>query len=93
MSAETLRRAAVAIHEDQPGRDSAERDFYLAVADWLDDQATTWQRNFDATQQPSRGVDEPPAVHFGDPEAAAANADHHARHAIAVARTYVGESA
>ncbi len=36
MSAGLLRDAVEAIREDQPGRDEAEQEFYLAVAEWLD---------------------------------------------------------
>lgn len=63
----------------------------LDVADWLDDSARKWEINFRATQSPSPGDDVPPGLHFGNPGGAAESADHHARHALAVARAYLGE--
>ena len=65
----------------------------LAVADWLATEAAEWEVNFLATQAPSRGIDQPPALHYGDPEGAAKNADYHARRALAVARAYLGGAA
>ena len=56
----------------------------LAVADWLDEQASVWTACYAATQQPSRGVDQPPALHHGDPASAAQNADSHVSRALAV---------
>jgi len=62
----------------------------LAVADWLDEEVAKWQVTFRATQAPSEGVDCPPGVCYGDPQGAAANADHHANCALTIARAYLG---
>lgn len=62
----------------------------VAVADWLEIAANRWDQGFVDTQRPSAGVDQPPAIHHGDPVAAAANADWHAGNALTVATAYLG---
>ena len=57
----------------------------LALAAWISEQADRWDRMVADTTRGSAGVDQPPAVHFGRPEKAAAAADSAFRHAIAVA--------
>lgn len=65
----------------------------LAVADLLDERAKLWDVNVRATQSPSRGVDDPPGIYYGNPELAEANAARHFRHALNVARNYLGRDA
>ncbi|GHJ59168.1 hypothetical protein NOK12_16860 [Nocardioides sp. OK12] len=97
MSAGDLLVAASRIRDQQRLAESEGRiDFrecaaWLAVAEWLDMAAEKWRQDYEATQRPSPGIDQPPGIHFGNPDAAAANADWHAGNALKVARAYLGD--
>lgn len=89
MTAEVLRKAASRIrHDVEFGQAHGDDTFLLAVADWLGGQAVKW--NYLATQRESSGVDCPGGIWQGQPEQAARNADYHAKHALRVARAYLG---
>ncbi len=84
MTAHHLRTAAAKLREEGGARN-------FVIGDWLDDEAIDWERTFAIVQTPSPGVDDPPAIHYGDPKAAARCADHHARHALAVANAVLAD--
>lgn len=81
-SADLLRDAAVALA-------NTGRPFEEGVASLLFRASDQWARMVTDTQRPSAGVDQPPAVHYGQPDKAVEAADTMFRREIATARAWM----
>lgn len=81
-SADLLRDAAIALA-------NTGRPFEEGVASLLFRASDQWARMVTDTQAPSAGVDQPPGIHFGEPEKAAEHADRAFAREIATARAWM----
>jgi hypothetical protein len=91
---DVLRRAADALYNEWEGPRGGGwlqvRTFHLAAADWLDEQAVAYAANEHLWRESSRDPENRWAERGLTVEA---NLEHHYKHALAVARAYLGESA
>jgi hypothetical protein len=88
----TLRDAASYLRQFH-GKRSGRLPWEPALADLLDENAANAQATFEIIQSPSGGIDQPPAIAYGDPERAEEIVAMHHATILRVARGLLGDVA